>query len=798
MLATSLGVTTAHATTKARHHADPTHAVRTPDSVPSSTKASAHQPIARADAHVTKAESLSVVARPYRSATVTVGANMIANAIPGTNPMKVLGALPGVMFQSNDPQGLDNWSAQLMMHGFQQQEVGMTLDGIPLGEMSYRNYNGLNPLQAISSENVGRMDVSRSAGAETVAATNNLGGSIEYISLDPKDKLGGNIVQTFGSNDLYHTFLRFDSGKLTPSGTKFFVSYMRNDAGMWKGYGEQFLQQVNAKFVQPLGERSKISAFFNWSDLHQNTYDDYSFEMLDKLGYNQNYYQNGGVSGYQTAINAAKGIYTPRIATLSDPLDAAYYSGGTNNTDYLGGLTADLALTERLRWTSTIYGHNQQNQTTWVSPYWPSPNGSPLSDIVKQPEILRFGMLSSLRYNIAHNDLGVGVWYENNHYLSPMYSYSEPNLVDGVLSGPLVNDLDYFSHPFAKIFSQTYNTNTFTTFFQDTYHPVRNVDLHFGFKSLLNTTRVGDGYLNPDYYGSTAPITSGVGQTIVKPFLPHIGLAWRFLPGHELFADISENVHTYAQSGYKLSTSPFSVLQSAYDASVKTLRPQTAWTYAVGYRYTDHLIAATLYAYRTNFENRLQQVTSGSLINPVSSVANVGGVTMNGVDAGLTIRPVSGLEFYNSVSYDHATYDQNLTSLGVIYAIKGQQVVNYPRFMYKTRLSYNWSGASIWIDATRMGSRNFSYVGDSKAPAYWLANLGVDYRFDHIGQKIHNLNFVQNLVLSLTISNLASTRYISTMGENGNPLSNATGAYSYQSFLLGAPRQFFGSIKAEF
>lgn len=197
-------------------------------------------------------ENIGVVAHPYRSQTIKVSSSEFQRFIPGTNPLKVIGQLPGVMFQSDDPQGLDTWSAQIMMHGFQQQEIGMTLDGIPLGEMTYRNYNGTNPLQAISSENIANLDVSRSAGAETVAATNNLGGSIEYISSDPKDKLGGQINQTFGSNSTYHTFIRFDSGKLNSSGTKFFVSYMRNESSLWKGYGQQFLQQVNAKFVQPV------------------------------------------------------------------------------------------------------------------------------------------------------------------------------------------------------------------------------------------------------------------------------------------------------------------------------------------------------------------------------------------------------------------------------------------------------------------------------------------------------------------------------------------------------------------
>jgi iron complex outermembrane receptor protein len=36
------------------------------------------------------------------------------------------------------------------------------------------------------------------------------------------------------------------------------------------------------------------------------------------------------------------------------------------------------------------------------------------------------------------------------------------------------------------------------------------------------------------------------------------------------------------------------------------------------------------------------------------------------------------------------------------------------------------------------------------------------------------------------------------MGENGNPMNIASGAMSFQSMLVGAPRMFFGSIRADF
>lgn len=145
-------------------------------------------------------ESVLISARRRAHGTmISVGSAQIQKAVPGTNPLKVLSQQAGIMFQSADPQGLDTWSSQIYMHGFMQNQISTTLDDVPLGELVYRNYNGLNPTQAISSENVGRMDVSTGAGAESVASTNNLGGSIEYVSSDPKEKTGGTLSQTFGS-----------------------------------------------------------------------------------------------------------------------------------------------------------------------------------------------------------------------------------------------------------------------------------------------------------------------------------------------------------------------------------------------------------------------------------------------------------------------------------------------------------------------------------------------------------------------------------------------------------------------
>ncbi|WP_322786476.1 TonB-dependent receptor plug domain-containing protein [Gluconacetobacter diazotrophicus] len=174
--------------------------------------------------------------------------------VAGTSPLQILSATtPGVNFASDDPFGLDTWANTFYIRGYSQSQLGITLDGIPLGDAQFINSNGLDINQAIIQNNIGRVDMSQGGGALDVMSVTNLGGALQYYSLDPRDKAGGDISQTFGSNQTYRTYVSAQSGKLNPSGTKFYASYARTDAGKWKGAGDQFEQQANFKIVQPLG-----------------------------------------------------------------------------------------------------------------------------------------------------------------------------------------------------------------------------------------------------------------------------------------------------------------------------------------------------------------------------------------------------------------------------------------------------------------------------------------------------------------------------------------------------------------
>lgn len=114
----------------------------------------------------------------------------IAILAAGTSPLKAIAKLPNVNFQSADAFGAYEWSERVSIRSFNQNQIGFTLDGIPLGDGSYGNTNGLHISRAISPENVGRTEVSQGSGSIGTQATNNLGGTVEFFSSDPKPTFG--------------------------------------------------------------------------------------------------------------------------------------------------------------------------------------------------------------------------------------------------------------------------------------------------------------------------------------------------------------------------------------------------------------------------------------------------------------------------------------------------------------------------------------------------------------------------------------------------------------------------------
>src|SRR5918995_5914735 len=173
-------------------------------------------------------EEVIVLGRGETRQVQSITAQQIEYLPPGTSPLKAIEKLPGVNFQSADPFGSYEWSTRITVRGFNQNRMGFTLDGVPLGDMTYGNHNGLHVSRAIPTELVDSVTLSQGTGSLATASTSNLGGAIQFFSAEPLSEFGVDLAQTFGTDDAARTFVRFDTGQLGDAGPMLMLTYADN------------------------------------------------------------------------------------------------------------------------------------------------------------------------------------------------------------------------------------------------------------------------------------------------------------------------------------------------------------------------------------------------------------------------------------------------------------------------------------------------------------------------------------------------------------------------------------------
>lgn len=711
-------------------------------------------------------DSVSVVGTGQTKQEQSITRADMQNAVPGTSPLKVLSKLPGVQFTSSDPWGDYEWSTRFNVRGFNQNQLGFTLDDVPLGDMSYGNNNGLHISRAIASENIRSASVEEGSGNLEAASTSNLGGTVKFVSSDPSDKFGIQVGQTFGSSSTTRTFVRLDSGRFS-TGTKAYISYSRNRADKWKGWGPQEQNQLNAKLVQISGE-NRYSAFLNTSHRLETDYADLSLETQRLLGWNwDNYAPN-----WQAAVNAANGVYLPGVASVVGangygPLDAAYYLGRGIRDDQLGGLAADMKLTDSTRAKATFYHHHDVGQGHWYTPYTPSSATVPISVRTSEYSISRTGLVASMTYTHDNNEIEGGIWVERNLHDVARNFYAIPGPVDTAY---------FLSNPTLTQFRQSFVTTTRVFHLQDTVFLMNdNLKLNVGVKSprvtIDSTTLVG---------------TLAAGQLEAKEnFLPSVGLNYKLNPQDEVFASIAQNMRAF-QPGLD---GPFNASQAGFDAIKASLKPEKSTNMEIGVRTTRDSIQASASIYSVDFKDRLLKISSVGIVGAPSVFANVGRVQTNGFQADALWSITRNFKWFNSFSYNDSQYKDNYTNGGVVVATAGKTVVDAPKVMFSSEIAYEYAGYFASLNGKYTGKRYYTYLNDGQVPSYTVFDLTAGYKQKKLG-------FIEDFRAQLNVTNLLNEHYFGTIGSNGFVNSDPTGGA--MTLQVGAPRLSFITVSGRF
>ncbi|MRW91681.1 TonB-dependent receptor [Duganella sp. FT80W] len=682
----------------------------------------------------------------------------LEQATPGSSPLKTLEKLPGVSFQSADAFGAYEWSTHIAIRGFSQNQLGYTLDDIPLGDMSYRNHNGLHISRAISSENIGNVTVSQGTGALGTASTSNLGGTISFTTRGPADVAGVTLAQTLGQDSTSRTFARYDTG-LLDTGTKAYLSLTRQRADKWKGDGGQDQDQFNSKVVQNFGA-NKLSAFFNYSTRDETDYQDLSFDAVHRLGYNWDNY----APDWQRAVNAAKGIYSGGVNNLDD----AYYLGRGLRNDWLGGVALELNPNDDVRVKLNAYNHRNHGESHWYTPYTPSSATVPISVRAQEYFIDRDGVTANVDWSLGDHTVSFGGWAERSVHSWTRAFYA--------VNGPESTD-HFLENPFSTVIAQRFVTHTAQLYLQDVYAASDKLNLSYGFKS---TKAKIDG---ENQIGGRA----GGTLNAQKNFLPQAALTYALTPQDELFASFAKNMKAY-QAG---ADGPFSQTQQAFNLSAGKVKPETSTSIDLGLRSRHGPLQGSLALYAADFKDRqLNVATCTGIVGCATTLANVGKVQTKGLEAALDWKIDSAWGWFNSFTYNDSTYKdaplyyEGTTAINV----NGKRVVDAPRLLFNTELSYEHAGWFAKADAKYTGTRYYTYLNDSPVPSYWLANLSAGYKLGKVGP-------FKSATLQLNVTNLFDKRYFATIGTNGFVSSDPSG--SFATMLAGAPRTAFITLSAK-
>ncbi|WP_308814050.1 TonB-dependent receptor domain-containing protein [Sphingomonas sp. GV3] len=741
----------------------------------------------------------------------TVSAIDMERLTPGTSPLKAIAKLPGVNFQSADAFGAYEWSTRISLRGFNQNQLGFTLDGVPLGDMSYGNVNGLHISRAIISENLASTTVAQGAGALGTASASNLGGTIQFVSRRPSDAIGLAASGTYGSDDTWRGFARLDTGDIG-GGLKGYVSYGYLSTDKWKGFGVQRQHQVNAKLVEDLGERGSITAFVNYSDRRENDYQDLSYDIISRRGLRDdnitdNYalalqiarvYQNqAALAAYQAANKgSAAGFVAPwtgagfALPTGFGTVDDAYYDAAGLRRDWLGGVTFDGKLTDALSIVSTTYYHHNKGQGSWITPYSPTPAGaiggagqplplassaaygyaSPLGFRTTEYGIDRGGNLTRLTLDTGANQLQVGGWYESNSFTQARRFYGMSN------TAPDRNARDFQSNPYFTQWNGKYDTETLQYFVADTLR-LGALTLNGGWKgmrvknqaNLLTGTLVNGRIKAEDW------------------FLPQVGAVFGLGNGAELFASYTENMRAFVSSA---TTGPFATTQAGFNAIANTLKPETSKTIEGGARLRSGGLQLSAAGYYIDFSNRLLSFSNGAgIIGNPPTLNNAGSVHSYGAELSAYYRIVRPLSLFASYSYNKATYEDDVRNAAgtVLTATAGKTVVDTPEHMAKGEIVYDDGAVFARAGADYMSKRYFTYLNDQSVGGRVLVDASIGYRFGAGG------GVLRGFAIEGSVTNLTDKKYVSTIGSNGYTASGDN-----QTLLAGAPRQFFVTLRTGF
>ena len=653
----------------------------------------------------------------------TVSVDFIAKQAPTSNAFELLRLSPGANISTSDPYGLSP-GVNIAVRGLNSDEVAYLVEGAPVNDIGY--YAGY-PSQWADSENIKSVSLQQGT-VDLDTPTVNAGGGLISLDLrDPLDQPGGFASASYGSYHGSRAFIRLDSGPISNTGVRSFVSYSDTRADNYRGPGRDGRQHVDFKIVKSWGDGNHVAVAGSYHDAILSSYPMPTLSAWNTFGRSNNYdavFYPGDVNYWKLHQQTwhDEQVSMPVHLALGDALAfeaTPYFEHGYGNSPY--GIT--LPPTELHLGSQTV----SLNGTAPVLA---------LADYIGNQ--YRSGVTSELIATVGPNRLVGGWWYDyaddyDPQPFTPVSSEGEPASIQGFPFTIKLADGRTLSAQEAHTREQAN-----VLFVGDTVALLNGrLKIDLGVKYAMVNRSGTNSLPGPQYR---------VGLNSAQP-LPRVAVRYQIDLQSQVFASVSTNFRSATEYA----------LYNTYDVIAGRLtqgaaqRDEYSISEELGYRYQGSQADGSVTVFNYNFSNR--QVST--LINGViGGSINAGGQTSRGVDAELGWLPVKHWRPYLSGEYLHATIDNNFAVNGGNLATAGKTAVRSPAVQAAFGLDYDDGRYFANLAIKYVGSQFATFNNDEKIPSHTQADATLGVRLPSVG-------FIEKPEMRLNIVNLTDAKFLS-------------------------------------
>jgi iron complex outermembrane receptor protein len=661
-------------------------------------------------------EARTAIGTDHATATVAITSDALLSAPAGITGLKMLESLPGFNVQANDALGMYEFGNSVSVRAFNFQQIGFLLDNLPMGRSD--QFGGSPIYRYVDNENLESVTASAGAGDVALPSYSSLGPIVNYVTTSPAEDFGLRASQTFGSDSLRRTFARIDSGE--HGGLSGYLSGSRIRGDLWRGPGTISRDHFEGKLRYRFGEHE-----LTLQAVH-NDYFDYDSPSINLAQYNGTANDLFGRSGRDFS-------YLGTVPDLPEAVPGVpfshtaynqYYRQAINSRDdrlYSVSLISPLTATLELRvrgyyedkdgfgvspeaYATSLANHNNQRD---IVPGLTAPRG--LQYGLSTVGGVRKGLTTSAEYQLGVHTFSAGVWIEQDDYHRTQARYNHEN--GDPAGAPLLDEPVHLQRDYVS------TRDTVQFFVKDVISLVDDrLRLDLGFKAIDIDYQI-TGYRNPgDYIAQRTPTLKDNWR---DSFLPQVGLVFDLTSREQIFASYSENL--------ALPRGADDVF-SAASPLVPGPEAEEARNVEIGVRANRATFNASLVAYHTQFDNRLQ-----SFAAPVPGTTttetffqNVGGVKSYGAELSGQWKP----ELFNGKAYFNANLSHNVAKFEDSYStldIKDNRVPDFPRWLAQAGITLEPSPAAlINISARYIGPRETNFTNTERIGGYTVVNAYVD------------------------------------------------------------------------